>query len=124
MNENQLTQIVQQAVAPLKAEVESLKVQLGLLLALAKPPTIPAAVQEAQHILKGIPADVLKSLQIVNAGFDPNMVWFKLLRANGSTISVKKNGTDFRVRVREGGKLVKELTPPLNGLAGALKKLV
>ena len=124
MNENQFKRIVEEAIAPLKTEIETLKAQLAPLLAMMKPKTIPAAVLEAQQILKTIPAEVLQALQVTNVGFDPSMIWFKLLRANGSTISVKKNGTDFRVRVRAGGKLAKELNSPLNGLVGALKKLV
>jgi len=120
----ELKQIVEQAVAPLKTEIAELKAQLVPLLAMvAKQQAMPESVAEAQQILKTIPADVLKALNVVNAGFDPNMVWFQLLRANGTTVSVKKNGADFRVRVREHGKVVKELTPPLNGLVGALKTL-
>ena len=123
MNE-EIKQIVEQAIAPLKTEIAELKAQLAPLLAIIpKPQELPTPVKEAQQILKSIPVDVMKTLKIVNAGFDPKMVWFQLLRENGSTISIKKNGTDFRVRVRQNGELMKEMTPPLNGLVGVLKSL-
>ena len=124
MREQQIKQIVEEAIAPLKTEIAELKAQLKPLLAMIpKQQQLPASVQEAQQILKSIPTEVLQALHVVNAGFDPKMVWFQLVRADGSTISVKKNPFDFRVRVRQNGELVKELTPSLNGLVGVLKSL-
>ena len=123
MNE-EIKQIVEEAIAPLKTEIAELKAQLGQLLAMIpKQQALPPSVQEAQQILKSIPTEVLQALQVVNAGFDPKMVWFQLVRADGSTLSVTRNSYDFRVRVRQNGQLVKELTPSLNGLVGVLKSL-
>jgi hypothetical protein len=84
---------------------------------------IPAPIKEAQAILKSIAGEVIQKLKVVSAGFDPKMVWFQLVREDGSTISVKRNPYDFRVRVRQNGELVKELRPSLNALVGVLKSL-
>ena len=112
------------ATAPLKQEIEALKAQLAALAPLAqmaKTMEPPATVKEAQAILKTIPAATAKALKVVKVGFDPKMVWFQLIREDGTRISVKRQQNDFRVRVRDqGGQFLKEVTPSFNGLNATL----
>ena len=124
---NQIKPAVEEAVAPLKQEIEALKVQLAALAPLAKLAKAtepPAAVKEAHAILSAIPEATVKALNVVDVGFDPKSVWFKLVRTDGTTVSVKKADTTFRIRHRDqAGKLLKELRPPFNGLNAALEAL-
>ena len=124
MNE-EIKAAVEEAIAPLKQDIETLKAQLAPLLAMVpKPKELPAPVKEAQEVLKTIPKETLAALKVVNVGFDGVMPWFVLVREDGSRISIKKNQFDFRLRVRhQGGALLKELTPCLNGLVASLNSL-
>jgi hypothetical protein len=118
---------VGEAIAPLKQDIETLKAQLAALAPLAK--LVKAAeplqaVVEVQAVLKGIPKDTLAALKVVNVAFDGKAPWMSLVRADGTSVSVKKTDTAFRVRHRDrSGKLLKELHPPFNGLDAALKSL-
>ena len=115
---------VEAATAPLKAEIDELKAQLAALAPLAKALEPPPTVKEAQAILSTIPATTAKALKVVKVGFDPKMVWFQLVRADGTRISVKKQSNDFRIRVRnQSGELVHEVTAPYNGLNTTLLAL-
>lgn len=124
MNE-EIKQTVEQAIAPLKIEIAELKAQLAPLLALIpKAQQVPAPVKEAQEILNTIPKEILAELKVVNINFDGNMCWFNLVRQDGTTISIKKQEVDFRLRLRDQqGALLKEMTPSLNGLVASLKSL-
>jgi len=124
MSETEIKQIVEQAIAPLKTEIADLKAQVAPLVAMAKAMEPPATVKEAQAILSTIPEATAKALKVVKVGFDPKMVWFQLIRDDGTRISVKKRQNDFRIRVRDQvGKLLKEATPSFNGLNATLKSL-
>jgi hypothetical protein len=84
----------------------------------------PATVKEAQAILSTIPAATAKALKVVKVGFDPNIVWFQLVREDGIRISVKKQQNAFRVRVRDqAGALLQEVNAPYNGLNAVLMAL-
>ena len=119
---------VSEAVVPLKAEIEALKAQVAALAQIAqmaKPVELPPMVQEARAIFSSLPMETVKALGVVQVGFDPKMVWFRMRRQNGTTISVKKLEAEFRVRLRDKtGRLLKTLKPSFNGLNGALKSLV
>ena len=124
MNE-EIKAAVEEAIAPLKQDIEALKAQLAPLVAMVpKPKKLPASIKEAQEVLKGLPKETFDALKVVNVQFDAKAPWFALVRADGTIISVKKTATDFRVRHRDQtGALLKELTPSFNGLATALKSL-
>lgn len=135
MNETEMKQIIEQAVAravapllteiaDLKTNVLALKTELAPLLAAFKPQEVPGPVKEAQAILSTIPEATIKALKVVKVGFDPKMVWFQLFCETGLRISVKKQANEFRIRVRhQGGKLLKETTPSFNGLNATLAAL-
>jgi hypothetical protein len=125
MNETEIKQIVEQAIAPLKTEIADLKAQLAPLVAvIPKPQEVPVPVKEAQAILSTIPEATMKALKVVKVGFDPKMVWFQLVCECGSRISVKKQANDFRIRVRDqGGKFLTQATPSFNGLNATLAAL-
>ena len=118
---------VEAAIAPLKQEIEALKAQLAALTPLAemaKAMEPPATVKEAQAILKTIPEATAKALKVVKVGFDPKMVWFQLVREDGTRVSVKKQENDFRIRLRDQeGQLLKQANPSFNGLNAALAAL-
>jgi hypothetical protein len=122
---------VEQIISPLKTEITTLKeemlklrTELAPMLAALRQ-ELPSCIKEAQAILKSIPEDVLKELNVVNIGFDPKIVWMSLVRKDGTSVSIKKTEMAFRVRVRDqSGALLKELEPSPNGLIGALKSLV
>ena len=79
----------------------------------------------AEDLTKLIPDDLKQELQVVGFEFDGSKPWFKMIQMSGSTISVKRNEFDFRIRARDAnGELVKEITPSHNGLVAALKSLV
>ena len=124
---NEIKAAVKEAIAPLQQEIEALKAQFAALAPLAKMAKAtepPAPVKEAQEVLKKIPQQILAALKVVNVAFDWKAPWMKLVRADGTTISVKKTDTAFRVRYRDqSGKLLKELTPSFNGLNAALAAL-
>lgn len=124
---DQIKAAVEAAVAPLKQDIETLKAQLAALAPLAqmtKAMEPPVPVKEAQAILNEIPKETAKALKVVKVGFDPKMVWFQLVRENGTRISVKKQENDFRIRVRDqAGALLKEANPPFNALNAALNSL-
>jgi hypothetical protein len=85
----------------------------------------PPTVKEAHAILSTIPAATAKALKVVKVGFDPKMVWFQLVREDGTRISVKKQQNDLRVRVRnQSGALVHEVNAPYNALNKTLMALV
>lgn len=125
---NKIDTAVQQAIAPLQQDIKTLKTQLAALaplVAMAKVMEPPAPVKEAHAILSAIPEETQKALRIVSVGFDPKIVWFQLVRENGTRVSVKKQENDFRVRVQDlGGVLLKEANPSFNGLNAALALLV
>ena len=103
MHMNKIDTAVQQAIAPLQQDIKTLKTQLAALaplVAMAKVMEPPAPVKEAHAILSAIPEETQKALRIVSVGFDPKIVWFQLVRENGTRVSVKKQENDFRVRVR------------------------
>jgi hypothetical protein len=124
MNE-EIAAVVEKAIAPLKQDIADLKAQLAPLLAMVpKPQELPAPVKEAQEVLKTIQKETLAALKVVKVGIDGAMPWFVLVREDGSRISIKKNQFDLRLRVRDqGGVLLKELTPSLNGLVASLNSL-
>jgi hypothetical protein len=125
MNE-EIKTAVEEAIAPLKQDIKALKAQLAPLVAMIpKPSALPPSVKEAQEVLKTIPQGTLDVLKVVNIGFDATKCWFSLLRQNGTSISVKKQEVDFRVRVRDqNGALVKEIATSMNGLVATLNSLV
>jgi hypothetical protein len=121
---NEIKAALDEAVLPLKQEIETLKAQLAALAPLAKAMEPPAPVKEAQAIFSAIPEATVKALKVLQVEFDPKSVWFKMRRTDGTTVSVKKADTTFRVRSRDqAGRLLKELNPPFNGLNAALKAL-
>lgn len=129
---NEMKQVVEAAFAPimgaidnLQNEVKSLRAEVqGLTAKLKSMTEPPKAIQESAAILKSIPEEVLKDLNVIGVFPDPKQTWFSLHLANGKSISVKKQEFDFRIRLRDdAGKLVKELTPSSNGLVNALKSL-
>jgi hypothetical protein len=127
--EDEIEAAVQDAIAPLKQEIKALKAQLAELAPLVQMAKAalepPATVKEAQAILNAIPKEIVRALGIAQVGFDPKSVWFKLVRNDGTTISVKKAESGFRIRVRDqAGVLLKELNAPFNGLNAALKSLL
>ena len=122
--EDDIDEIIEQAISPLKQDIEILKAQVAALAPLAKAMEPPATVKEAQAILSTIPAATAKALKVVKVGFDPKMVWFQLVREDGICISVKKQQTGFRVRVRDqAGALLQEVNTPYNGLNAVLMAL-
>jgi hypothetical protein len=120
---------VEEAIAPLKQEIDNLKAQLEALAPLAemaKAMEPPKQLVEAQAIVKTIPAEVSEALGIIGVRFDPKMAapWVMLCRKDGTTISVKKTEVDFRIRIRDQvGSLIKGLNVPFNGLVASLKSL-
>ena len=124
MNE-ELKKIVEEALRPLKNDLAQIKDELVALSALIpKPQELPAPVKEAQQILKAIPQETLAALKIVHVQFDGSQCWMSLTRQDGTSISVKKQEYDFRLRVRDqSGVLLKEIIASPNGLVGGLKSL-
>jgi hypothetical protein len=100
MNEK-IKAAVDAATAPLKAEIDDLKAKLASLAPLAKATELPPTVKEAHAIFSAIPEATVKALKVVKVGFDPEMVWFQMVREDGTRISVKKQENDVRVRVRD-----------------------
>ena len=124
---DELKAVVEGAIAPLQQEIEILKAQVAALAPpakMAKQTELPAPVREALEVLNHIPQETLIALEVVKVGFDGTKCWMSLLRANGTSVSIKKTATAFRVRWRgHSGKLLKELNPSFNGLNAALQSL-
>ena len=122
---DEIRQIVEQAITPLKTEIAGLKAQLAPLLAMVpKPQELPAPVKEAQEVLKTIPQGTLDALKLVNIGFDGTKCWFSIYRQDGTSVSIRKREFDFRVRIRDQkGALVKEIATSMNGLVATLNSL-
>lgn len=113
-------------IASLKDEITVIKAQLAeLTLKQVKKEEPAHNATEAQAILSSISSEVGNQLNVVRISFDPAMVWFQLIREDGTRISVKKQGNGLRVRFRsQSGELIKELTPAFNGLNAALLSLI
>ncbi len=124
---NQLKAAVDAAIAPLKNEIQTLKAQvaeLAPLLEMVQAMHPPPCVVMAQVIFKGIPQDIIKALNVTAVQFDASKVWFRIVRKDGTTISVKKQQNDLRIRYRDqAGRLLKEINPSFNGLNAALASL-
>src|ERR1035438_686387 len=107
-----LLEALEQRIAALEEQVKALAPLAHVAKAAMEPPD---TIKEAHAILSAVPEATLKALGVVQVGFDPHMIWFKMLRGDGKTISVKKDKADFRIRVRDqAGALLKEVNPPCN----------
>ena len=129
MNAKEKTDIqeaIESAVTPLRESIEALTKRLDDIVSkLPKPPEPTEEIKASMAVLNSIPKDILASLKVGHAHFDPNKKWFGLVLVDGRHVSIKINDSDFRVRLRDqAGELLKELNPSMNGLAGALKSLV
>ena len=128
---NELQQILT-AIKALTDRVDAFETKLSPLFVMAEQAAkiqaqqkvVQQAMQEMDVIAKAIPDETKKALGVVGCNIDPGKHWFRLIRDNGTAISIKKLENSFRVRVRgTDGELVKEATPNLNGLNAALAEI-